>query len=138
MQTIMSTFLAYRNPALSNNIFDPEANIYAGENYAIHRYGSLAGMDRPGGYWRGGVVSLKPPKSFDSGGVLGPGDTGRNYGARPEAVLDPDETSAFYDLVKSLKAGGGKSVTVHVHPPAPATVDAVVTEVIRRLEFHGR
>lgn len=40
MQTIMSTFLAYAGPFRSRGIYDPEANIYAGLNYALHRYGA--------------------------------------------------------------------------------------------------
>ena len=39
MQTIPTTFEAYRNPALPDNIVDPLANIYAGMNYALHNYG---------------------------------------------------------------------------------------------------
>ena len=42
MQTIPQTFAAYRNPSLSDNILDPLANIYAGINYMIQRYGSIA------------------------------------------------------------------------------------------------
>lgn len=40
LQVISETFAAYRNPSLSANIFDPEANLYAGVNYAVHRYGN--------------------------------------------------------------------------------------------------
>ena len=39
MQTIPTTFAAYRNPSLPNNIVDPLANIYAGMNYALNNYG---------------------------------------------------------------------------------------------------
>jgi hypothetical protein len=48
MQTIMTTFEANRDPALPDNIYDPAANIYAGLNYGIHRYGSIPGI--PGVY----------------------------------------------------------------------------------------
>lgn len=58
MQTIMSTFLAYRNPAWSANIYDPLNNIYTGLNYAEHRYPSIQyAMDKPGGYAAGGSAS---------------------------------------------------------------------------------
>lgn len=40
MQVISETFAAYRSPSLSSNIYDPEANIFAGVNYAVHRYGN--------------------------------------------------------------------------------------------------
>lgn len=40
MQTIDSTFAAYAGPYRSRGIYDPLASIYAGLNYAVHRYGS--------------------------------------------------------------------------------------------------
>ena len=54
MQTIPGTFHAYAGPFASKPITDPLANIYAGLNYAIHRYGSLDALNRAGGYARGG------------------------------------------------------------------------------------
>ncbi|MGK5496394.1 transglycosylase SLT domain-containing protein [Streptomyces sp. URMC 125] len=55
MQTIPSTFAAYAGKYRSRGIYDPLANIYAGVNYAIHRYPRtwrrvLAGTS---GYWTG-------------------------------------------------------------------------------------
>ncbi|MFE5542772.1 transglycosylase SLT domain-containing protein [Streptomyces sp. NPDC056534] len=40
MQTIPSTFAAYAGPYRLRGINDPMASIYAGINYAMHRYGS--------------------------------------------------------------------------------------------------
>jgi SLT domain-containing protein len=40
MQTIPGTFAAYAGPYKSRGITDPMASIYAGLNYAVHRYGS--------------------------------------------------------------------------------------------------
>ncbi|MFC9591524.1 hypothetical protein ACFTUC_17260 [Streptomyces sp. NPDC056944] len=40
LQTIPQTFAAYAGPYASRGITDPMASIYAGLNYAIHRYGS--------------------------------------------------------------------------------------------------
>ena len=56
MQTIPSTFAAYAGPYASRGILDPLANIYAGINYAMHRYGArwIEVMTRPGGYAKGG------------------------------------------------------------------------------------
>jgi len=51
MQTIPSTFEAYRSPSLADNILDPAANIYAGIGYAVSRYGSLDNVP--------GVVAVK-------------------------------------------------------------------------------
>jgi len=53
MQTIPQTFAAYAGPFRSRGILDPLANIYAGLNYALHTYGSLAALARPGGYAKG-------------------------------------------------------------------------------------
>ncbi len=100
MQTIGSTFAAYRNPAWSPNIFDPLANIYAGLNYAIHRYGSLDALNRPGGY--------------DSGGWLLPGGVGVNNLAQPEAVLTPEESVAHKQLASAAAKGKLGNVT-HYH-----------------------
>ncbi|MFF0139662.1 phage tail tape measure protein [Streptomyces sp. NPDC005227] len=55
MQTIPSTFAAYAGPFKGRGITDPLANIYAGVNYAMHRYGGdwVSVMTRPGGYAKG-------------------------------------------------------------------------------------
>lgn len=54
MQTIGSTFRAFAGPFRRLGIWNPFANIYAGLNYALHRYPSLAyAMNKPGGYARG-------------------------------------------------------------------------------------
>jgi SLT domain-containing protein/phage-related protein len=51
MQTIGSTFAAYAGPFRGAGIYNPMANIYAGLNYALHRYGNIySAMMRPGGY----------------------------------------------------------------------------------------
>jgi len=44
MQVIGATFAAYRDPLLLDNIYDPAANIYAGLNYGISRYGSISNI----------------------------------------------------------------------------------------------
>jgi TP901 family phage tail tape measure protein len=55
MQTIGSTFSAFAGPFLQRGIYDPLASIYAGINYAMHRYGAnwINVMTRPGGYAKG-------------------------------------------------------------------------------------
>src|SRR6266498_4178083 len=53
MQTIGSTFNAYAGPFRRLGIYNPLASIYAGLNYALHRYGSLGALSQPGGYARG-------------------------------------------------------------------------------------
>lgn len=58
MQVIDPTFRAYRDGRLSENIYDPMANIVASMRYALARYGSLpAAYNRAGGYAEGGMVA---------------------------------------------------------------------------------
>jgi SLT domain-containing protein len=90
MQVIDPTFGAYHSPALSPNIYDPEANIYAGLNYAIHRYGSLSALNRPGGY--------------DNGGFLPPGlQMVYNATGKPERVFNEGQ----WDSISKGGLGGG-------------------------------
>jgi SLT domain-containing protein len=78
MQTIGPTFSAYAGPFRGRGIYDPLANIYAGLNYAVNRYGSLQyAMDKPGGY--------------RNGGWLKPGQLGYNETSRPEAVFTQEQ-----------------------------------------------
>lgn len=58
MQVIGPTFAAYRDKALSGDIFNPLANIVASIRYTKARYGSLTkGWNRLGGYENGGLVT---------------------------------------------------------------------------------
>jgi SLT domain-containing protein len=62
MQVISETFAAYRSPSLSSNIYDPLANIFAGVNYAVHRYGNpgwLSVLGHGHGY-ANGTSSARP------------------------------------------------------------------------------
>jgi SLT domain-containing protein len=82
MQVIQPTFDAYAGPFRSLGIMNPLANIYAGLNYALHRYPSLqAAMDQPGGY--------------ANGGWLMPGKLGYNETNKPEAVFTQEQLSAM-------------------------------------------
>ena len=115
MQTIPPTFAAYAGPFASRSITDPLANIYAGCNYAIHRYGSLAGMNRPGGYALGGIV----PTLYDKGGVLNPGRTFvENRTRQPELVLTREQ------VVKIFGADGRENTgTVNLNVNIPERSD---------------
>jgi phage-related protein len=77
MQTIPQTFAAYAGPFRSRGITDPLASVYAGLNYATHRYGSgwrkaLSGIK---GYYSGtlsaspglALVGEKGPELIDFG-----------------------------------------------------------------------
>lgn len=105
MQTIPSTFNRYSGPFRSRGITDPLANVYAGVNYAMHRYGRnwVHVMTRSGGY--------------DSGGVAHGVGYLPKYTPRPERVLSPRQTAAFERLVDLLDqgrvGGGGNSYTIN-------------------------
>lgn len=116
MQTIGSTFNAYAGPFRSRGIYDPLANIYAGVNYAMHRYGSswISVMTRPGGY--------------DSGGLLPPGlSSVYNGTGKPERVL----TDRQWQAVMSGARGGDGGTTYNLYP---RTLDMTVRdlEVLQR------
>lgn len=82
MQVIQPTFDAYAGPFKSLGIYNPLANIYAGLNYAVSRYGNLAAaMDKPGGY--------------KNGGWLMPGKLGYNETSQPEAVFTQEQLAAL-------------------------------------------
>jgi SLT domain-containing protein len=55
MQVIPSTFAAYRDPSLSNNIFDPMANMVAAARYIKARYGGNV----PGSPYRTGTNNAR-------------------------------------------------------------------------------
>lgn len=85
MQTIMSTFNAYRLGSLSSNIFDPVSNIAAGIRYIQSRYGGIGSVP--------GLVSMAHGGGYvgyDSGGWLEPGLTlAYNGTGRREAITSP-------------------------------------------------
>lgn len=91
MQVIDPTFKAYRSKALPNDIWNPLANIYAGSNYAIKRYGSLSAID----------PKVKPT-GYDAGGWLMPGQLGANSSGIPEPILTGDQ----WKTLSSLAATG--------------------------------
>ncbi len=94
MQTILPTFNAYAGPYRARGIYDPLANIFAGLNYAIHRYPSLRfAMDKPGGY--------------RNGGWLMPGQLAYNETRRPERIFTEDQWDALRE--------SGSKVEKHFH-----------------------
>ena len=112
MQTIPGTFAAYAGPFAGRPITDPLANIYAGLNYALHRYGSLSALDRPGGYAEGGIV----PSLYDKGGYLAPGTTlVSNQTRDPELVLTGDQQRALFSKPSPAGAPTEKQVQITVN-----------------------
>lgn len=81
MQVIMSTFMAYGGPFRGLGIYNPMANIFAGLNYALHTYGSIAAID-----------PRVRPEGYDQGGWLMPGShVVYNHTGVPERVLAPGQ-----------------------------------------------
>lgn len=115
MQVIPPTFAAYAGPFAGRPITDPLANIYAGLNYALHRYGSLAALNRPGGYAEGGIV----PSLYDKGGYLAPGVTiVSNQTQDPELVLTGDQQRALF-----AKDGGRQETRAERMPPMQVIIN---------------
>jgi hypothetical protein len=125
MQTIMSTFQAYRDPRAPNDIYDGLANILASMRYTMARYGSL-----PAGYGRAG--------GYDGGGVLPPGySTVFNGLSRPEMVLTDNQWSALISLATS-NAGGGGDFRGNLYLSSGEFLGAVEGVIDRANEESGR
>jgi SLT domain-containing protein len=62
IQVIQPTFDRFRSLQLSADLFSPAANLYAGLNYAIYRYGSIHNVPglvslRAGGGYKGYITT---------------------------------------------------------------------------------
>lgn len=95
MQVIKPTFRAYAGkykttgPFLYGVSIDPTANLYASGKYALSRYGSLSkAYNRPGGYTRGGIVSISRGMrgGYATGGIIKVGGKKINTGPIASAV----------------------------------------------------
>lgn len=113
MQVIRGTFGAYAGPFRNTGPFEygvsvnPEANIYAGMNYAIARYG-------PG--WRS---VLGHGHGYDQGGWLPTGvSLAVNNTGQPERVLSP------------AQGGGGNTYNIHIAPTPLARPGDIGREVV--------
>src|SRR6185312_15017025 len=134
LQTIMTTFEAYRSPSLPNNIYNPLANIYAAINYARHVYGPTL--------MRGGM-GLGSGHGYDSGGWLQPGgQMAWNLTGHKEAVLTPAQSDAFVSVGEAARRfarGGGTPGAsslmrdVYLSLPEGTTVAQAMAEITFRL-----
>lgn len=126
-QVISGTFASYagkyRNtgPFLYGVSTDGHANIFAGMNYATHRYGSVAAID-PNIMHSG----------YDSGGILPPGVTiATNTTGRNEFVLTSDQ-------VGQLRGSDGASITIHVHGADHQSPQEIAAAVRHELAWEMR
>jgi len=123
MQTIPSTFAAYAGPFRSRGIFDPRGSIFAGLNYALHRYGSIAAIDplvRHRGYANGGRPAMNEPSWI---------------GERGRELWMPDRPGRILSHADSMAAlsGGGRALQVTNHNTFSEHVDIDV--FTRKMEF---
>jgi phage-related protein len=113
MQVIPGTFNAYAGPYMARGIRDPLANIYAGANYALHRYHSLAAID-----------PRNRPRGYDAGGFLQPGlTTVYNGTGKPEPVFTAEQFAA---MRQGMGARTGVVIQGDVHT---ASVDEFAREM---------
>jgi len=128
MQTIGATFNAYAGPFLKRGIYDPLASIYAGINYAMHRYGAnwINVMTRPGGYAKG---TSGAAKGLAWVGERGPELVNFRGG---EDVLSHQQSMAFA-AVNGIRLPGYASGTV---ANAQARVNQRQAELERAKERH--
>jgi SLT domain-containing protein len=116
MQTIPATFAAYAGPYRGRGIYDPLANIYAGANYALHRYHSLAAID-----------PRNRPRGYDAGGFLQPGlTTVYNGTGKPEPVFTAEQWA-------TLRNGGGQRAGLTINGDVhTASVEEFMREAATR------
>jgi SLT domain-containing protein len=119
MQTIASTFAAYAGPYRQLGVFNPLASIYAGVNYALHRYGShwpqaLAGTK---GYWTG-TASASPGLAL--------------VGERGPELVDFRGGERVYNGRDTAALLNGRTYEIHVHE---AKAEDTTQATIRALKY---
>ena len=126
LQTIPSTFAAYRDPSLPNSITDPSANMAAALRYYRARYGNdLATQWAHGhGYDQGGVASgigLMLKQTLRPERVLSPAQTETFDSALPllesinAATWSPNRIDASSIAPQAAGRAGGNDYSVHTH-----------------------
>lgn len=112
MQVIGPTFArfagAFRNvgPFLYGVSINPLANIFAGLNYDLNTYGSLASLTRPGGYALGGTVLPR------RGGTL----ARVAEAGKAETIVDTNDLNQGFGRLEALLARGTAPINVYPSP----------------------
>ena len=107
MQTIGSTFNAYRLPNLSPNIYDPLSNIVAGIRYILANYGSIEAVVGPrrGGWYGYASGTNSARKGWAWVGENGPELV--NFGGGETVLNNHDSMAAINESANgSLKTSG--------------------------------
>ncbi|MEU9707992.1 transglycosylase SLT domain-containing protein [Streptomyces sp. NPDC047967] len=122
MQTIDPTFNAYAGPYKSLGVYNPLANIYAGINYAIHRYGKLGwtrALSGTLGYAKG-TMSASP-------GLAVVGEQGReliDFGGGGQRVYNNAETESLL----------GRKYEIHIHEARNEPTPQAVMRALQQAE----
>lgn len=131
MQTIPSTFAAYRNRDLPNDIFNPVANAAAAIEYIKKRYGTvqnvIEGWRDRGGYAKGGVL----PEDVTA--VSAAGNMYRLHGG--EGIFNPEQMAR---LAPVGTGGGSVTVNVVVQGNALSSKEEIATAVVIGLQHAQR
>ncbi|WP_435270930.1 transglycosylase SLT domain-containing protein [Streptomyces sp. 1222.5] len=126
MQTIPSTFNAYAGPYRNRGMNDPLANIYAGLNYAVHRYGSgwMKALSGTKGYATGTTGATK--------GWAWVGEEGPelvNFGGGETVLNHQDSMLATVKVLKGYATGTGSKRTTGVAADAEKGVSSLNSAV---------
>ncbi|MYR95464.1 transglycosylase SLT domain-containing protein [Streptomyces sp. SID4937] len=122
MQTIDPTFNAYAGPYKSLGVYNPLANIYAGINYAIHRYGKIGwtrALSGTMGYAKG-TMSASP-------GLAVVGEQGReliDFGGGGQRVYNNAETESLL----------GRKYEIHIHEAKNEPTPQAVMRALQQAE----
>jgi uncharacterized protein YukE len=106
LQTIPSTFEAYRDKSLSDNINDPLANMVAALNY----YRATYGNDLTAQWGQG--------HGYDQGGIFKHNTFGWNTSGLPEAVLTNPQWNMFRDFINRMPGMSDKLQAIPQATPA--------------------
>ncbi|MGW2539314.1 hypothetical protein ACWC5I_00180 [Kitasatospora sp. NPDC001574] len=119
MQTIPATFAAYAGPYLDLGRMNGLASIYAGLNYAMHRYGAgwPQALSGTSGYWSG-TLSASP-------GLRLVGEQG------PE-IVNFSGGERVHDASSTRRMLQGKSYEIHVHE---AKSEDTTQAVLRAMQY---
>ena len=123
MQVIPPTFAAYAGALAGRGILDPLANIYAGLNYAIHRYGSLSALNRAGGYARGGKHPDDELAWFNGDEYTLNADAARSIGYRSLDYMN--QTGRLPHKT------GGNTINVTSHSTDPLAIAQQLDRILR-------
>jgi SLT domain-containing protein len=126
MQTIPQTFQHYAGPYLKRGILDPMANIYAGLNYAVHRYGKG---------WQKALSGTKGYATGTDGAAKGwawVGEEGPelvNFGGGETVLTHQDSKLAAVKALRGYASGTGAKRTTGVAADAEKSVSSLNSAV---------